>query len=148
MMSIYYDGDCPFCAAYTRLVRLRENVGAVQLVNLRDSPTQCARLAALGLDLDKGMVVEYEGKTWHGAAAMSLLARLSGTSGLFGVVNCLFFYSSFLSFFIYPILRVGRNLVLLLMGRQRLNDGDPATTNLFLLFSVAWGVLACLYFTY
>ena len=34
--SIVYDGDCPFCSRYVKLVRLREALGSVDLVNARD----------------------------------------------------------------------------------------------------------------
>ncbi len=34
-LSILYDGQCPFCRRYTDLLRLRQSVGEVRLVDLR-----------------------------------------------------------------------------------------------------------------
>ena len=33
---LVYDGDCPFCSAYVRFVRLRDAVGTVHLVDARE----------------------------------------------------------------------------------------------------------------
>jgi len=146
VLTIYYDGDCPFCTAYTRLVRLREVVGEVAVVNVRDVPAVRYRLTGMGLELDKGMVVEYQGKTWHGAEAMSLLGRLTQRQGIFNCLNSLLFGPAWISALIYPLLRMGRNLVLLLLGRTPLRAGDSANGDLFRLFSVAWGIFSCLHF--
>jgi len=34
-MKIIYDGHCPFCHEYVRLVRIRKVVGSVELIDLR-----------------------------------------------------------------------------------------------------------------
>src|SRR5438046_960309 len=74
-LHIIYDGDCPFCSSYVALLRLREQYD-VHLVDARKEPAVAARY---GLDLNEGMVVDLDGQVHHGARAMSLLARLSGT---------------------------------------------------------------------
>ena len=33
---IIYDGQCPFCSRYVRLVRLRDSLGQVELVDARN----------------------------------------------------------------------------------------------------------------
>ncbi|MFT5932039.1 MAG: putative DCC family thiol-disulfide oxidoreductase YuxK, partial [Hyphomonas sp.] len=33
---IVYDGDCPFCSEYVKLLRLRDAIGPVSLVNARE----------------------------------------------------------------------------------------------------------------
>jgi predicted DCC family thiol-disulfide oxidoreductase YuxK len=35
LLTVIYDGECPFCANYVRLYRLRQLVGRVQLVDAR-----------------------------------------------------------------------------------------------------------------
>ena len=35
---LLYDGDCPFCTNYVRMVQLRKAVGPVALLNMRDHP--------------------------------------------------------------------------------------------------------------
>ena len=34
---IAYDGECPFCSAYLQMVRLRDAVGPVALINVREN---------------------------------------------------------------------------------------------------------------
>src|SRR5690606_25765599 len=35
-LTIVYDGDCPFCTSYIRLLRIRDAAGPVRLVNARE----------------------------------------------------------------------------------------------------------------
>ena len=37
---LVYDGDCPFCSRYVQLLRIREAVGPLRLVNARDGGAQ------------------------------------------------------------------------------------------------------------
>ena len=82
-IRIVYDGDCPFCSVYVRLLRLRENF-SVELINARDAPAEVARIAALGLSLDEGMVVEIGDRRYHGGEAMQVLASLQLHQGVKG----------------------------------------------------------------
>jgi len=45
---IVYDGDCPFCSRYVRLVRLRDAIGPVALVNARDGGELVDEIRAAG----------------------------------------------------------------------------------------------------
>lgn len=121
-IRILYDGDCPFCSAYVRLLRLRENF-RVELVNARDVPQEVARLQAAGLSLDDGMLVEIGGRRYHGSEAMQVLATLSSESDFWNRLNARIFRSARLSALLYPPLRAGRNLTLRLMGRRPIGAG-------------------------
>ncbi len=122
-IRILYDGDCPFCRAYVRLLRLRENF-RVELSNAREAPEEVARLAAQGLSLDEGMLVEIAGRRYHGSEAMQVLAALSGDSDLWNRINARIFRSERLSALLYPVLRAGRNLTLRLLGRRPIGMGN------------------------
>ena len=52
-MKIYYDGDCPFCDNYVSLLKLKDTVGDVKLINLRESKKDKDRLLKKGLTLIK-----------------------------------------------------------------------------------------------
>ena len=43
-MVIVYDGLCPFCTSYVRLMSLRRSVGAVELVDARSAHPEVQRL--------------------------------------------------------------------------------------------------------
>jgi len=118
---IVYDGDCPFCARYIRLLRLRESAGNVLLVNARGGGPLVDEIRAAGLSLDEGMVLKLGGQLYHGDECMHRLALMSTPSTLFNRINGSVFRSPAVSRILYPVLRGGRNLTLRLMGRERLS---------------------------
>jgi hypothetical protein len=119
-LVLVYDGDCPVCSAYTRYVRIKESVGTPLLINARDGGLWVDRIRARRLDLDEGMVLIYGGQYYHGADCIHMLAMLSTGSGFFNRINAWIFRSPTLSKYLYPVLRSGRNLLLRLLNRSRL----------------------------
>ncbi|MGE3972346.1 MAG: thiol-disulfide oxidoreductase DCC family protein [Porticoccaceae bacterium] len=119
-LVVIYDGDCPFCSRYVRLARLRDSFD-IELVDARARQDVVAELRSSGYDLDAGMVVRLEGKTYHGADAMWLLSTLSSKSGLWNRVLAAMFRNRRLAGILYPVLRAGRNLTLRLLGRKPLH---------------------------
>ncbi len=123
-LQIIYDGDCPFCSAYIRLVRLRGAVGEVELLDARKQPDIVEDLQAEGIDLNETMVVRYGGETYAGAAAMHLLSMLSSDSGWTNRLLARIFRDGERARRFYPWLRAGRNLTLRLLGRKKLNGSE------------------------
>ena len=119
-IDIIYDGECPFCTAYTRLLRLRESVGQVRLVDARSDDPLAVEARGSGLDLDRGMVVRFSAETYHGDGAMQLLALLSTGSGLVNGAMASLFRSPRRARLAYPVLVAGRNATLRLLGRRRI----------------------------
>lgn len=117
---LIYDGDCPFCSRYVRLVRLRDSLGGLALVNARDGGPIVEEVRAAGLDLDEGMVLRMDGRLYHGDACIHRLALMSSPSGGFNRLNRLIFSSPTASRLLYPVLRTGRNAALRLLGRRRM----------------------------
>lgn len=113
-LEIYYDGDCPFCAAYTRMLRLRATVGRVELIDARGDDPRLAELRALGVDFNSGMAVRHGGRLWLGAEAMGLLAVLSEEGGILRAVM----RSPRRAALVYPALRWGRGVLLRILGRR------------------------------
>ncbi len=120
-LTVVYDGDCPFCAAYVRMTRLKSAAGPVELVNARTGHPVLAEIAAAGLDLDAGMVVRYRGVLHYGDRAMTVLALLTTPSGAFNRLMRLIFSSPRVARVLYPPMVAGRNLVLRFLGRARIN---------------------------
>ena len=139
-LSIYYDGDCPFCSNYVGLAKLRENVGRVRLVNLRDDPAALAEITTAGIDPDLGMVVDYENKRHVGQDAVTLLSNLSSRDGWLNRLSAGLMSNPMASRFAYPFLRAGRNLTLTMLGRAPIQGEDAAMMAKLKLFSAFFGV--------
>lgn len=127
-IEIIYDGDCPFCASYVRMARLRAEVGPVRLIDARSDAPEVAAARAAGHDLDAGMVVRHGGRVFHGDAAMRHLAILGAPGGALNDALRLVFRSPRRAALLYPLLVRGRNLTLRLLGRRKLADPDRAAT--------------------
>ena len=115
---ILYDGECPFCAAYVRMTRLRASAGPVRLIDARSDAPEVAEARAAGLDLDRGMVVKLDGRLYHGDAAMTALALLTTPSGGFNRMMRALFRRPALARALYPPMVAGRRRTLRLLGRR------------------------------
>jgi len=116
---LVYDGECPFCKAYVRMLKLREHV-ALQLIDARSGGASVDTTVAAGFDLDEGMVLRIGERYFHGDECIHVLAMLSTSTGTLNRMNAAIFKSRTASRLIYPILRFFRNLTLKIMGRQPL----------------------------
>ena len=121
-LVLVYDQECPFCAAYVRMVRIRESVGNLVLLDAREGGEIVDEITQHGLDIDQGMVLKMSDQLYYGADAIHALSLISSRSGLFNRFNYWVFRSLWLSSLLYPILRFGRNLVLKILGRSKINN--------------------------
>ena len=120
-LTIVYDGECPFCGAYAKLYALRAHAGEVAMVNARDHPVVVTELRAKGMEINDGMVVTWQGRTYWGADAMHLLSVLGARSGFFGIANRVLFGRETIARFTYPILTFFRRLTLATLGRKMIS---------------------------
>ena len=112
-LLIVYDGTCPFCTAYVSLLRLRESM-QVELLSARSADERIKGFLALGYRLDDGMLVQIDGLVYVGADAMHQLAIISNQHGLLNRMQRFVFSRKWLAHLLYPALRFGRRLVLLI----------------------------------
>ena len=112
-LLIVYDGACPFCTAYVSLLRLRESM-QVELLSARSADERIKEFRALGYRLDDGMLVQIDGLVYVGADAMHQLAIISNQHGLLNRMQRFVFSRKWLAHLLYPALRFGRRLVLLI----------------------------------
>lgn len=120
-LYIVYDGECPFCSEYVKMVRLREAVGKVTLINARDDHPAVAFAVSKGVDLNEEMALIMNGEIYSGPDCMHRIALMSTGAGPFNALMVRVFSSPRTAHFLYPILRTGRNLTLALMGRRRID---------------------------
>jgi predicted DCC family thiol-disulfide oxidoreductase YuxK len=122
IVYVVYDDQCPFCRNYCQLVRIRNAIGRLELVDARKPSALMDEINALGLDIDQGMVVKIGAQIHYGADAIHILALLSTKSGVFNRLSYWLFKSQRFSAFLYPVLRNCRNLALKLMGIPFVNN--------------------------
>ena len=119
---LVYDGECPACRNYARLLDARESVGELILVDAREGGAVVDEIRRLGYDLNAGMVLKMNGRRYFGAEALSVLASLSARRGGFGfgAVNRALFASPRAARVGYPLMKAGRRALLKVLGKQPL----------------------------
>ena len=53
MTYVVYDGECPFCSSYVKLLRLREAAGSIVLLNAREDHPVVRRVEQHGVVLTR-----------------------------------------------------------------------------------------------
>lgn len=119
---LVYDKECPVCDAYCQIVRIRESVGELKLIDARSKSDIKDEITAKGLDIDQGMVLKMDDRLYYGSDAIHALALISSRSGLFNRFNYWVFRSRIISAWFYPILRYFRNLLLKLLDKTKINN--------------------------
>jgi predicted DCC family thiol-disulfide oxidoreductase YuxK len=128
---VVYDKQCPACDYYCNMVRIKESVGRLVLIDARDGGPIVDEITAKGLDIDQGMVVKVGGEMYYGSDAIHVLALMGTNKGFFNRLCYWSFRSKAVSSVLYPILRAGRNLLLKLLGRTKINNLDVAGNDRF-----------------
>lgn len=119
---LIYDKECPACDNYCQVVRIRETVGKLRLIDARENSEVLEEITALGLDIDQGMVLKLDGQIYYGSDAIHALALISSRSGLLNRLNYYLFRSKRLSHVFYPMLRFFRNVLLKVLGKTKINN--------------------------
>ena len=119
---LIFDKECPACNNYCQLVRIRNDVGELKIVDAREDGPILQEITDMGLDIDQGMVLKMGDKIYYGSDAIHALALISSRSGLFNRINYWLFKSKILSYILYPVLRFCRNLLLKILGKTKINN--------------------------
>jgi predicted DCC family thiol-disulfide oxidoreductase YuxK len=119
---IIYDGECPFCSRYVLMYQIKRHVERVHLIDARSDHPIVQEIRALKLNLDNGMAVKWNGKIYHGAAAIHLLGLLGTSDSAFNWINSRLFARPKLARLLYPLLVRGRRITLWALGRKPIAD--------------------------
>jgi predicted DCC family thiol-disulfide oxidoreductase YuxK len=119
---LVYDQKCPACNAYCQLVRIREKVGGLRIVDARENSEIMDEITEQGLDIDQGIVLKMGGQLYYGSDAIHMLALIGSRSGIFNRINYWIFKSKSASSIVYPFLRFCRNLLLKILGKSKINN--------------------------
>jgi predicted DCC family thiol-disulfide oxidoreductase YuxK len=121
-MVVVYDGECPFCRNYVKLMSLRKAVGDVELVDARTQAPPVRRLVGLGYDLNEGMAAVYGGKVYYGKDAVVLISSLEGDRDWMGRVIAMSLRNPTRAAFLYPLMKLGRRIALRMLGKPLLGS--------------------------
>jgi len=119
---LVYDRECPACNAYCQVVKIRESVGDLRIVDARENSDVLQEITAQGLDIDQGMVLKMGNQLYYGADAIHTLALIGSRSGIINRINYWIFKSESVSSILYPILRFFRNLLLKILRKSKINN--------------------------
>ena len=119
---LVYDRECPACNTYCQLVRIRESVGNLVIINARDESPVLQEITSKGLDIDQGMVLKMGDQLYYGADAIHALALISSRFGVFNRFNYWLFKSRTASRILYPVFRFFRNILLKILGKTKINN--------------------------
>ncbi len=119
---LVYDRQCPACTYYCNIANVRSNLGELKLINARDPHPVVKEITAAGLDMDEGMVLKMDDTLYHGADAIHVLSMIGTSSGMLNRLNHWAFRSRRRARLLYPMMKSGRNLLLKLLGRTKINN--------------------------
>ncbi len=128
---LVYDKECPLCNAYCQVVRIRETVGNLRIVDARESSQVMEEITKMGLDIDQGMVLKMDDQIYYGTDAIHALALISSRSGVFNRFNYWIFKSKAASRILYPLMREGRNLLLKILRKTKINNLEKTNNHRF-----------------
>ena len=128
---LVYDKQCPACHSYCQMVRVRETVGHLQLVDAREPSEIMNEITAAGLDIDQGMVLKMGEALYYGSDAIHMLSLIGSRSGIFNRLNYWTFRSKTVSKTLYPVFRFFRNLLLKILGKTKINNLNIEGNNKF-----------------
>ncbi len=117
-VDVIYDGECPFCASFVKMVRLRETFGEVRLVNARHSADPTVADVRQRYKLDDGFVVIFGGREYYGPEALEFISIATADNAPSRLLMRTPLFRGRLGRMVYPLMVKGRKLALRLMGRK------------------------------
>ena len=128
---LIYDKECPACDNYCQVVRIKNDVGDLRIVDARLDSDVLKEITSEGLDIDQGMVLKMGGELYYGSDAIHTLALISSRAGLFNKFNYWIFKSKTISKVLYPVLKFSRNVLLKLLKISKINNLDLPSNDRF-----------------
>ena len=105
---IFFDGECPFCKNYIKLQKFIKIYNDIELLNARDNNQLVKFYLEKGFNVDKGMILNINGKIFFGHEAIWYISKITTSDSLFLKFQSIIFKSLFISKLIYPVLRFCR----------------------------------------
>ena len=115
MITLIYDGSCPFCNSYIRKQRLEAITGPITLLDARSDDPRLLVYWQQGYPLDEGMLIDHDGTIAFGADALAYLARLTQPRSLGAGINTILKIRP-IARLLYPFFKILRRIALFVRG--------------------------------
>jgi predicted DCC family thiol-disulfide oxidoreductase YuxK len=117
MTYLLYDGACPFCSSLSEFYQLKARLPNLKIISMRDGKALRQVKLPAHFDLNKGMIIILEnGEILQGEPAFRLVNAAVKVSGLWDRFVLALNSWAPLTFFVYPLLKLGRLIVLFFKG--------------------------------
>ena len=125
LLTLIYDGGCPFCREFALRSELKAGIPNLQIVDGRTDHSIRGELNALGLPLRDGAVLIEGEQRWHGSEAIAELSRrMEPSDPLLKLLAKLFRHNQ-RSALAYPALLAARRVALATRGLSVDPDQAP-----------------------
>lgn len=119
---LIYDGRCPVCRFYSRMIRVRAVAGELTVINARDTQALPEVIQQMDMNLDDGMILIVGESVYAGADALHRLALMGGRSDILNRWHYWLFRSRRRSRWLYPVFRAIRNGLLWILRIPSIED--------------------------
>ncbi|MBA4735994.1 MAG: DUF393 domain-containing protein [Synechococcus sp.] len=126
LLTLIYDGGCPFCRDFALRSELKAGVPNLRIVDGRTDHKIRRELNALGLPLSNGAILIEGEQKWHGSEAIAELSRRMKPSDPLLRVLAKLFGDNQRSALAYPALLAARRLALATRGLSVDPDQAPS----------------------
>lgn len=125
-IDLVYDRQCPACDFYCRHAEIADGTRELKRIDAREPSQIMEEITRAGLDIDQGMVLRKDGVLYYGSDAIHQLALLAPRRGIFNRLSRTLFARRPAAHALYPVLRGGRNLLLKVLRKTKINNlGRP-----------------------
>ena len=126
LLTLIYDGGCPFCRDFALRSELQAGVPNLRIVDGRADHNLRRELNALGLPLRNGAVLIEGQQKWHGSEAIAELSRRMKPSDPLLRLLARLFADNQRSALAYPALLAARRMALATRGLSVDPDQVPS----------------------
>ena len=117
-VSIIYDDGCPVCSYYISISRIEEKFGKINLIKARNNLKILDYLKSINIDINEGMIVVFDKKIYFGSDAINIISILGRKDSIINNVIISIFKYKVISQLLYPLLKLGRRLLLFILGKK------------------------------
>jgi hypothetical protein len=117
-ISIIYDDGCPVCSYYISISRIEEKFGKVNLIKARNNEKILDYLKLVNINVNEGMIVVFDKKIYYGPDAVNIMSILGKKDSFINSIIINVFQYRIVSQIFYPLLKLGRRLLLFILGKK------------------------------